>query len=530
MPTTLKFRDPNTIFDSGAPAGTVEIANETAGSVHLSGEVASEAMQTLGLEQVVLLDSVRRFVACVDIGPGGRWAAEVSPNSLGKDKAAIGLQAFAVSGRNHYGYPLTVRSEAHETYKAFAARQLPPDSPAVPTLHNALRELVLGAVRQPYTARSIKNAISTGNNYQSLELTGGAHRGGRTTRENFLERIDFAGRTVIDIGANTGENSRIARRLGASLVDGYEYDPFFVEIGRAVNALTGMTRVSLFQGDATNPALFAGLKFDLALALSVWVYLDRTMAELTQTADLVVFETHTLDHGMWFYYRNLLPWYPHAIALGYTDKPTDPHKSRMCVVLGKDKAKVEALIKGREFLKVEPYFRNRFLEQVGPRSKEGVLELARRCFEKHRGESDYPDEAFRFATQEYFEVFLAGLHQFRMTGEPGRLEDGNLYLAFLAEGIRRGRIDPALQELAENPAWLKRKVANKYEDAALILDGRLDLVAPAEIVPAPEGSLSFRTTEDEEIRCEAFDGHHRYFLCQLTGADRFHFVRKTRKG
>ena len=75
-------------------------------------------------------------------------------------------------------------------------------------------------------------------------------------------------------------------------------DPYFVELGRAVNAVRGTTRVSLFQGDCTNPALYSNMGYDMILALNVWVYVDSVIPLFPAIAPVMVFETHTLDRGM----------------------------------------------------------------------------------------------------------------------------------------------------------------------------------------------------------------------------------------
>src|SRR5690606_9237664 len=133
--------------------------------------------------------------------------------------------------------------------------------------------------------------------YQPIDLGGYTTTGGRPHRDVFVKHLDFTGKTVLDIAANLGENSRLARQQGAALVDGYEFDSFFVETVRFINAAMGTTRVSLFQGDATDPKLYGGMKYDIVLGFSVFVYIRNVLAEIAKITDTLVIETHTLDHG-----------------------------------------------------------------------------------------------------------------------------------------------------------------------------------------------------------------------------------------
>jgi len=491
----------------------------------LVGHVDVGAIRSFGLDQVVILDGSDRYVTGVAVSETGKWAAEVRQRDIGNDNSALDISAFAGSAANNYIFSLRVDSAARAGYRQFVNSRLPANSKDVPSIKEDLRDLVIRATRVSYVARSIHDAIPTGNNYQTLMLDSTLRQGGRQSRERFLYLIDLVGKTVLDIGANTGENARIVRKLGASLVDGYEYDPYFVEIGRVVNALSGMTRVSLFQGDCTRPELFKGMKYDVVLALSVWVYMQDTIEQIAEITDVMVFESHTLDHGIEFYYQPILKHFPHAISLGYSDMPADPHKSRMVVVFGKDKATIDKMV-NRQFLQVRPYFDNKFIQRHGKLSKAEILQLADHCYAKHACKPCYDGADYVYGTDVYFEVFLAGLHQF--AENEGKIEGlvrpDNLYLGFLLEGIKKKQIDQNLRKFCENPEWMIRKISNKYEDAFRILNGYVDQIAPVEIVPHPAGKLSFTTTEGRGINCEIFDGHHRFFLCELAGVEKIHFT------
>lgn len=516
------FRDPNTLYKVDKSVGQITHINKSGDELEISGSVDISPITQYGLTLIVVLDGANRFITSINLLADGEWSAIIKSGNLGKDNGSLIIQVFAGSESSGFIFPLHIDVGTLKVYADFAKKFLPEGSKDVPSFRNEFRELIIKATKVPYVARSIFQSIPTGNNYQTLDLGHTERLGGRPSRENYLFQIDFQNKTVLDIGANTGENSRIARKLGASLVDGFEYDPFFVEIGRAINAVAGMTRVSLFQGDCTMPQLYVGMKYDLVLALAVWVYLQDTMKNIAEITDTMIFETHTLDHGMGFYYSSVLPYFPYAIALGLTDKPKDPHKSRMFLLFGKNREKLEQIIQ-RKFLVVKPYFDNQFIKSYNHLSKTEILSLAEKFLAKHYNPLTYTANDYRFGAVTYYEVFLAGLAQYLKNAE--KVDVNNIYVNFLKQGIKAGIIDPALANFTENDSWLYRKVANKYDDAIHIINGNVDFVLPVEIVPNTKGSLTFTTITGENIRCDIFDGHHRFFMCELAGAEKIHYVR-----
>ena len=528
---TMEYRDPNTLFRTNEQVGKVDSLRLDGSALVIAGHVSLEAIGLFGLSQVVVLDGTNRFVQEAPIGEDGQWVLTAAPRDIGNDNAALKPEFCGVSKANNFVFDITIDPALAQEYANFVKSKLPSESKDVPSFRTELRELIISETRKPYISRSIREAISTGNNYQTLALDNTLRRGGRQSREKFLFQIDFVGKTVLDIGANTGENSRIARRLGASLVDGYEYDPYFVEIGRAVNAVTGMTRVSLFQGDCTRPELFRGMKYDIVLALAVWVYLKETIRQVADVTDVMVFETHTLDHGIEAYYQPVLRYFPHVVSLGYSDLPKDPHKSRMFMVFGKSPEAIESVLR-RRFLKVRPYYKNRFIQQYAGLSKQQVKDLAKHCYETHVNKVEYSDREYLFGGPVYFELFLAGLHQFMVKEGTidARVNADNLYLRYLNDSIRKRHLDPNLQALVDNPEWMVRKVSNKYEDALNILNGHVDRVAPIEIALDENGAKKFETSTGENLAVRDIDGHHRFFMCELTGVDHIHYVVSGDKG
>jgi SAM-dependent methyltransferase len=190
---------------------------------------------------------------------------------------------------------------------------------AVPSCRAELRALILEGLNVRYTAESCQDAIETGNHYQSLLLGDERTSGFRTAREGFLDRIAFDGRTVLDLGSNLGELSREARRRNAILVDGYEYDPYFIELANLVNAYNGTTRVSFYQRDITDPDCYVG-SYDIVLAFSVFTYVARVLERVADVCDgIFVVETHRLDDNLASYVDPISAFFPHYRLLGESD-------------------------------------------------------------------------------------------------------------------------------------------------------------------------------------------------------------------
>jgi SAM-dependent methyltransferase len=191
--------------------------------------------------------------------------------------------------------------------------------PDRPSIRAGLEELVVGALRVDYVSTSCKDDVKTGNHYQSVAVGALGTTGFRESRDDYLDRIAFDGKKVLDLGSNLGELSRAARARGAWLVDGFEYDPFFIEVASALNALGSSTRVSFFQRDITDPSVFQE-GYDIVLAFSVWHYIGPLVEEIASiTREMLVVETHRLDGNLESDYitplRRYLPAYR---ILGYS--------------------------------------------------------------------------------------------------------------------------------------------------------------------------------------------------------------------
>jgi len=118
--------------------------------------------------------------------------------------------------------------------------------------------------------------------------------GYRKDRSDVFSHFNFKGRTVLDCGCNIGELSRLARVCGARLVDGVEYDRYFVQVARLLNAYFGTSRVSFEEGDLTEEDTIGDV-YDVTLAFSVFPYILPILSKISSaTTEALVLETHNI--------------------------------------------------------------------------------------------------------------------------------------------------------------------------------------------------------------------------------------------
>ena len=96
-----------------------------------------------------------------------------------------------------------------------------------------------GALALPYVSSSCKDAIETGNHYQSVSLGHARTQGFRSDRNEFLDLISFEGKRVLDLGSNLAKSAAQPVTEEHTWSMDFEYDPLFVEIACALNALIG---------------------------------------------------------------------------------------------------------------------------------------------------------------------------------------------------------------------------------------------------------------------------------------------------
>jgi SAM-dependent methyltransferase len=212
-----------------------------------------------------------------------------------------------------------------------------------------LRELILSELRREYISRSCQDEIETGNHYQSIRLGDELTEGFRSSRLDVLDELAFEGRSVLDLGSNLGETSRAARERGATLVDGFEYDQYFVDLANLINAYNGTTRVSFYQRDITNPATFPE-PYDIVMALAVFVYIRPVMETVAGiTRDAFILETHRIDDNLESYYLSaVLPYFPAYTKLRETEWGL-PHAEepvrRAIFAFARDQATLDAIVR-----------------------------------------------------------------------------------------------------------------------------------------------------------------------------------------
>jgi SAM-dependent methyltransferase len=224
-----------------------------------------------------------------------------------------------------------------------------------PTIAPQLHSLILDGLAEPYVSESCQDAIPTDNHYQSVTLGSNITPGFRSVRYELMNQIAFAGSTVLDLGSNLGELSRAARAQGASLVDGFEFDPFFVEIANAVNAYNGTTRVSFYERDITSPATYEE-RYDIVLAFSVYVYIKPLLNLVAGiTGELLVLETHALEDNLDSYYTDpvseFLPYYK---VLGESEwGVTSTDQSRAVIAFARSQATLDRSLIAREWASLD---------------------------------------------------------------------------------------------------------------------------------------------------------------------------------
>jgi len=215
-----------------------------------------------------------------------------------------------------------------------------------PDLKEQLATLILAALHANYTSFSSKDATQTGNHYQSIQLGEMRTAGFRSDRSEVLDRIDFREKKVLDLGSNLGELSRGARARGAALVDGFEYDPYFIQIANLINAHNDVTRVSFYQRDITDRAVYHE-SYDIVMAFSVFFYIQPLMSQIaTCCRQTLILETHKLEGNLeTSYLAPVLPYFPHYRILAESDWGTnyDQSQGRAIIVFARHERTFDTL-------------------------------------------------------------------------------------------------------------------------------------------------------------------------------------------
>jgi SAM-dependent methyltransferase len=402
----------------------------------------------------------------------------------------------------------------------------------VPTVKPELRTMILDALKRAYVSASSKDGTETGNHYQSVTLGDEQSSGFRSDRATFLDQIDFHGKRVLDLGSNLGEISRAARARGAAIVDGYEYDPFFVELAQAVNAFNGTTRVSFYERDITDPQTYRE-RYDIVLAFSVFTYIHGVLDCLAQMTDeALVIETHKLEGNLERdYLTPVCRFMPVYKILGKSDwgRSLPDTESRAVLVFARDKPTLErALGRGGERRRrttwVSPQrtmLQRRFFERVSFPTSDGLLSRVRKMDFDLPAVADDPDLAKSVYSGElYWLIFLRGYCQYLDEGVLGR---GNLYFDYFTQYHLPRRHDPALSDALSDPVSALERVTARFYDMNRFRRAPHTYVPPAITIfrvgnPDSDRLEVYETDSGEAIHAHAIDGWHRLFAARVFGA------------
>lgn len=415
-------------------------------------------------------------------------------------------------------------------------------------VRDKVREIILGALDVDYMSESCQDAIKTGNHYQSLDLGDSTTQGFRTARADFLDRVDFRDKKVLDLGSNLGEMSRGARARGARLVDGFEYDPYFVELADLVNVHNGVTRVSFYRRDITDPSIY-GERYDIVLVLSVFIYARRVVDRLAEITDVLVLETHKLHGNLQETYLDpITRYFPHYTILGETEWGTihDPGETRAVLVFAKTEellrstlvevparnadapahagtARHETFSTDIDIRRTQPHepFFERFPALTGADVLAAVAE--------HELDLDAllegPDAGRRYRSWTYWFLMLRGYFEYR---ERGTVDPGNAYLRYLRRWFGPDGPDPSFARVLLDEEAAVTAVTRRFRDLAHYegSDGTsASGYAPASIRlvlsdPPRRNPPSLYTSSGELLQPRQLDGWHRLFAARLFGVER----------
>ena len=316
--------------------------------IHIGGYVSGRwrpaaAVEFLEADQVVKVAAVR--IARPDVAlsrPGEREvevcgfytlvdARKLSPEFDLRVEAVlengIRVPLGSVRGRHQYqpaengkppqGAPQPpVRAPASENHS----------EPSIPSISDDLKGLVLEALGDDGIPLLADGETSLGEVESSL-----------------LDGIVLAGKTVLEVGAGTGERARAARARGASLVDGFEPDPQRVALARLLSAYHHTSRVSFHQDDVLRDP--RGQEYDVVLALNGFdVVRDRLDAIASVTRGVLVAELPGTDPDRSTALESVRASFPFHELLELSGGPGAPSQqpSRLFLVGATDEQNLES--------------------------------------------------------------------------------------------------------------------------------------------------------------------------------------------
>jgi 2-polyprenyl-3-methyl-5-hydroxy-6-metoxy-1,4-benzoquinol methylase len=423
-----------------------------------------------------------------------------------------------------------------------------------------LRELILKSLSTNYISESCKDSIQTENHYQSVTLENTRTAGVRTYRGGFLDQLDLQGKKVLDLGSNLGEMSRAARARGAYLVDGFEYDQYFVDIANLVNAFNRTTRVSFYQRDITEASAY-GEHYDVVLAFSVFIYIRPVLQQIARVTDhLLILETHKLEDNLDSYYLEpVSEYFPHHKILGESEWATrhDASAKRAIIAFAKEESALAAafkvpLIKTEAARKSSPIvgratqssnpdvaryldidvdrtnLQKRFFSTfLFDSSEELLAAVAGMHVDLHTIAQSRDSKEYGADGWVYWLLFTKGYLQYAETGAIG---PGNVYYDYLVNFYLQQGHNPSMRSHLSASHMATERVARRFRDCDLFRnhttqgpDSALD-VAPIRVtVSDPPAKLAYQfyeTGSDTPLAITAIDGWHRLFSSRLYGIEK----------
>jgi SAM-dependent methyltransferase len=416
-----------------------------------------------------------------------------------------------------------------------------------------LKDLILTSLNLDYIAKSCLDDVETGNHYQSLMLGQTQTTGFRTERGELLDQIDFEGKKVLDLGSNLGEISRAARHRGAYLVDGFEYDPFFLELAQLVNSHNDVARVSFYQHDITDPSIY-NERYDIVLAFSVFIYIQNVLDRIADiTNQALVLETHRLDGNLQStYLDSVSQYFPHHRILGETEwgTPVNPNVKRAVIVFARQKSALTAVLKTLQ-AKVDPATRGRVAvegaEQVDSRPALRYVDVSRSTswYDSFFStlQFDSAEELLEAVAEMWIDVdTMVKGHDLRrqvMSGwvywllyikgylqyvDAGQVDKGNVYYDYLMRYFGPQGQDPGLHNVLAAPHTTAERVKWRFRDFELFRNHGVyepkveDSISAITLIvrdrPTFDAKFVYEVGSDTPLQA-SIDGYHRLFLARL---------------
>lgn len=418
-----------------------------------------------------------------------------------------------------------------------------------------LKDLILRHLDTPYMSESCMDRIKTGNHYQSIDLGDTTTCGFRRERGHLLDQINFTGKRVLDLGSNLGEISRAARMRGAYLVDGFESDPYFLQIADLLNALNGTSRVSFYLRDITSPTVYTEA-YDVVLALSVFVYIRSVLERIAHITDLLVLETHKLEGNLeTTYLKPMAVYFPFHRIIGESEwgAPLDSSVKRAIIVFAKHGAALDEVLRPRlsslsqtavahppsvgvlppsystSLIDVVRTVRwcDRFFSTFVFNSPGDLLEAiaSTDCEVAPMVKSGDLSEYFMSGCT-YWTLYIKGYLQYRKSGE---VDPHNVYYAYLTTYFGPEKRDPGLSKTLADSSAARARVLKRFHDfdqfrahagdPQRLLEHISPVKVTCRVAPTTDAKPIYLIGSDLPFRA-SIDGYHRLFLARLFALDR----------